>query len=97
MSKATALVPPKSHLADMAMSSRQTDRPKVVPMHSQFDCRAADPPPGLPVITGARWFDHQDTPFILHIELPLTSEEMVAALYGAVQADEIGSDEDSCG
>ena len=51
----------------------------------------------LPVIRGARWFGQEARPFVLRIEVPLTFGEMVAALYGVVQPDEISSDEDLCG
>ena len=51
----------------------------------------------LPVISGARWFGPEARPFALRIEVPLTFGEMVATLYGVVQPDEIGSDEDLCG
>lgn len=51
----------------------------------------------LPVIRGARWFGSESRPFVLRVEVPLSSEEMVAALYGVVQRDEIGTGEDLCG
>jgi len=51
----------------------------------------------LPVVSGARWFGPEARPFALRIEVPLTFGEMVAALYGVVQPDEIGNDEDLCG
>jgi hypothetical protein len=51
----------------------------------------------LPVITGPHWFGPEPRPFVLHLELPLTLDEMVAALYGVVEADDIASAEDVCG
>jgi hypothetical protein len=66
-------------------------------MHNQADCLADGPEPGLPGICGARWFDTDNRPFVLRIECPLAFDEMVAALYGTAQADEMASDEDLCG
>jgi hypothetical protein len=54
-------------------------------------------PVALPVIRGARWFGPEPGPFVLRIEVRLTFGEMVAALYGVVQPDEISADEDLCG
>jgi len=54
-------------------------------------------PVSLPVIAGARWFGAQVRPFVLRVEVPLTLEAMVAALYGVAQQDEISSDEELCG
>jgi hypothetical protein len=34
---------------------------------------------------------------VLRLELPLTLDEMVAALYGVVEADDIANAEDVCG
>jgi len=51
----------------------------------------------LPVISGPRWFGPEAEPFVLRMEVPLTVEDMVAALYGVVQTDEISRDEDLCG
>ena len=51
----------------------------------------------LPVIAGARWFGADVRPFVLRVEVPLTVEQMVAALYDVAQQDEISSDEDLCG
>jgi hypothetical protein len=51
----------------------------------------------LPVIRGEAWFDADGKPFVLRVEYPLTSEEMVAALYGVVDPTDIASDEDLCG
>lgn len=66
-------------------------------MHNQADRREDGPEPGLPGIGGSRWFDTENRPFVLRIECPLAFDEMVAALYGAAQADEMASDEDLCG
>jgi hypothetical protein len=54
-------------------------------------------PSALPVIRGARWFGSEPRPLVLRVELPLTCEEMVAALYGTVQPDEISASEELCG
>ena len=51
----------------------------------------------LPLISGPQWFGPGEEPFVLRIEVPLTAEDMVAALYGVVQPDEISRDEDLCG
>ena len=51
----------------------------------------------LPVIAGSQWFDTDNRPFVLRVEYPLTAEEMVAALYGAADPDDITTDEDLCG
>ena len=66
-------------------------------MARSTDNLAGNAPVRLPVVSGARWFGPEARPFALRIEVPLTFGEMVAALYGVVQADEIGSDEDLCG
>lgn len=63
----------------------------------QANCDAVDSAARLPVIEGSRWFGPEPGPLVLRIELPVTCEEMVAALYGAVDPDEIASDEDLCG
>ncbi len=55
-------------------------------MDSLNDELAADAPVALPVISGAQWFGPAPRPFLLRVELPLTLEEMVAALYGVVQS-----------
>jgi hypothetical protein len=65
-------------------------------MPSQAD-RAGGRAAGLPVISGTRWFDPQNRPFVLRIECPLAFEELVAALYGAAEAGDMTSDEDLCG
>lgn len=82
------------HPAVLDTASSHADRPKVTPMHNHFDCRHGDPHPSLPMISGPRWFDDDDAPFRLQIELPLTFEEMVAALYNVVELADIASDED---
>jgi len=66
-------------------------------MHNQADCLGGEPAAGLPVIGGARWFDTENRPFVLRIECPLAIGEMVAALYGTVEAGDMASDEDLCG
>ena len=52
---------------------------------------------GLPVISGARWFDPVSRPVLIRIECPLTFNELVAALYTRAEADDLGSAEDLCG
>jgi hypothetical protein len=54
-------------------------------------------PVALPVISGARWFGSEIRPFVLRVEVPMTFDQMVAAIYGVAQPDEIGSDEELCG
>jgi hypothetical protein len=49
------------------------------------------------VIRGARWFGPEDRPFLLRVEVPLTSEEMVAGLDGVVLPDEMTATEDRRG
>jgi len=66
-------------------------------MHNQADRPRGKSTTGLPVINGARWFDMENRPLALRIECPLAADEMVAALYGTVEADEMASDEDICG
>ena len=51
----------------------------------------------LPVIRGARWFGPDRGPYALRIELPLTLAEMVAALYGVVEPDDMSTTEELCG
>lgn len=51
----------------------------------------------LPVVEGDRWFDSDSRPFVLRVEYPLTAEEMVAALYGIVESQDMSSDADLCG
>ncbi len=38
--------------------------------------------PASPLITAGRWFEADGRPYIARMELPLSAEEMVAALYG---------------
>jgi hypothetical protein len=66
-------------------------------MDSQAGYRRDASSPLLPVIRGPRWFGPEHRPFVLRMEQPLTFEEMVAALYDVVQADDIASQEDVCG
>ena len=66
-------------------------------MDNDTDQIADQVPVALPVIRGARWFGREARPFVLRVEVPLKSEEMVAALYGVVQRDEIETGEDLCG
>ena len=54
-------------------------------------------PVRLPVVKGDGWFDSEHTQFILCVEYPLSVEEMVAALYGVVEPQDIATDEDLCG
>jgi len=54
-------------------------------------------PVRLPVIKGDGWFDSEHKQFILCVEYPLSAEEMVAALHGVVEPDDIATDEDLCG
>jgi len=56
-----------------------------------------DAPLALPVVRGPQWFGREVRPFVLRVEVPLTVEQMVAALYDIAQQDEISSDEDLCG
>jgi hypothetical protein len=66
-------------------------------MHNQADSSRDEPADGLPVISGTRWFDTQNRPFVLRIECPLAFDELVAALYGVAEAGDMVSDEDLCG
>jgi len=63
-------------------------------MDNQPDRLRGKPAAGLPVIRGARWFETENRPVVLRIECPLTFDETVAALYGAVEAGDMASDED---
>jgi hypothetical protein len=65
-------------------------------MHSHAD-RTGGNAVGLPVVSGARWFDPQGKPFVLRIECPLAFEELVAALYGTAEVGDMTSDEELCG
>ena len=66
-------------------------------MDSGIDHLTADANVALPMISGARWFGPESRPFLLRVELPLMLEEMVAAVYGVVEPEDIESDEDLCG
>jgi hypothetical protein len=66
-------------------------------MDSHIDRYMEDSSASSPVISGTRWFGPEHRPFVLRIEQPLTFDEMVAALYGVVELDDIVSDEDLCG
>lgn len=66
-------------------------------MDSHIDHHPAEGSPGLPVISGSRWFGPERGPFVLRIEQPLTFDEMVAALYAVAEPEDITSDEDLCG
>ncbi len=66
-------------------------------MSSVTDRPSGEAPVVLPVISGARWFGTSPRPLALRVEVPLTAEEMVAALYGVVLPDEIASPEELCG
>ena len=52
---------------------------------------------GLPVISGPQWFDPVSRAVLIHIECPLTFNEIVAALYNRADADDLASAEDLCG
>jgi hypothetical protein len=66
-------------------------------MHKHADRRQGQPPAGLPVISGARWFGTGNRLLVLRIECPLAFDEMVAALYGTTDAGDMASGEDLCG
>jgi hypothetical protein len=66
-------------------------------MRKHTDRLQGEPPAGLPVISGAKWFGPENRPLVLRIECPVTFDEMVAALYGAAEAGDMASDEDLCG
>jgi hypothetical protein len=66
-------------------------------MHKHADRRQGQPPAGLPVISGARWFGTGNRLLVLRIECPLAFDEMVATLYGTAEAGDMASDEDLCG
>lgn len=62
------------------------DRPEAAPM--------------CPVITGGCWFEAEDRPLTLRMELPLSAALMVAALYGEntmLGPRDLASDEDVWG
>lgn len=54
-------------------------------------------PVQLPVITGDPWFDSEHRPFILCVEYPLSAEELVAALYGVADPQDITGVQCLCG
>ena len=66
-------------------------------MHDQPDRTRGKPAAGLPVISGASWFGTESRPLVLRIECPLAFDEMVAALYGTIEAGDMASDEELCG
>ena len=66
-------------------------------MHDQADSPREELAAGLPVISGARWFDPVSGPVLIRIECPLTLDEVVAALYLRADADDLASAEDLCG
>jgi hypothetical protein len=66
-------------------------------MNDQADSPREELAAGLPVISGARWFDPVSRPVLIHIECPLTFDEVVAALYNRADADDMASAEDLCG
>jgi hypothetical protein len=51
----------------------------------------------LPVIRGPRWFGSEPKQFVLRAEIPVTFDEMVAALYGTAGLEDLASAEDMCG
>jgi hypothetical protein len=77
--------------------SSHSDRLEADAVDSDADRDVGQLPVALPVIKGGRWFGSEPRPLVLRVELPLTCEEMVAALYGIVQADEITTREELCG
>jgi hypothetical protein len=77
--------------------SSHSDRLEADAVDSDADRDVGQLPVALPVIKGGRWFESELRPLVLRVELPLTCEEMVAALYGTVQPDEISASEDLCG
>jgi len=66
-------------------------------MRNQADRPGREPAAGLPVISGPRWFESENRPFVLRIECPLAFDDMVAALYWAADAGDLASDEALCG
>jgi hypothetical protein len=70
---------------------------KAAAMERTNDKILGNGPLALPVIAGARWFGPEVRPYVLRVEVPLTAEQMVAALYDVAQQDEISSDENLCG
>ena len=66
-------------------------------MPDQADGPRKERAAGLPVISGARWFDPVTRPVLIRIDCPITFNELVAALYTRATADDLGSAEDLCG
>jgi hypothetical protein len=66
-------------------------------MHHQAGDPGKELAAGLPVISGARWFDPVSRPVLIRIECPLTFNEVVAALYNRADADDLASAEDLVG
>jgi hypothetical protein len=81
----------------VARQSSHSDRLEADAVGNGTDLVGGQASVVLPVIRGARWFGSESRPLVLRIELPLTSEEMAAALYGIAQPDEITSSEELCG
>jgi hypothetical protein len=50
-----------------------------------------------PVISGDAWFDADHRPFVFRVEYPLSADEMVAALYGTADAQDISTADDLYG
>src|ERR1017187_4364510 len=69
-------------------------REEANPMHDHADRLGGKPTGGLPVISGAKWFGTKNRPLVLHIEYPLAFDEIVAALYGTVEAGDMATNED---
>jgi hypothetical protein len=44
-----------------------------------------------PVIRGDGWFDADHRPFVFRVEYPLSADEMVAALYGTADVQDIST------
>jgi hypothetical protein len=81
----------------VARQSSHSDRLEADAVGNGTDLVGGQAPVVLPVIKGARWFGSEPRPLVLRVELPLTCEEMAAALYGTAQPDEITSSEELCG
>jgi hypothetical protein len=73
------------------------------PHHGHADSAASACPPQAstrkevthrcvsPAISGDAWFDADHRPFVLRVEYPLSAEEMVAALYGTADPQDIAT------
>jgi hypothetical protein len=81
----------------VARQGSHSDRLAADAAGNGTDPLAGQAPVALPVIRGAEWFGSEQRPFVVRIELPVSFEEMVAALYGVVETDEIDTSEDVCG